>query len=99
MGDTSLKRYLEYDKISDESKDFVKTGWDYFDNKDYDNAYLYFSKAIELSPNYGHAHYMLGISIHYKGDNWEEALLHYQKAAELGNEEAQKYLRGNGYSW
>lgn len=74
-----------------------KLGMEHFNNKDYVNALVYFTKAA----NNGGAQSMRMIGkIHGEGlgvsQSWHEAIIWYRKAAEKGNSEAM-YLLGQRY--
>jgi tetratricopeptide (TPR) repeat protein len=72
-----------------------------YDNlKNYREAIRCYKKAIDLDPNdvdarvyanMGNAYYELG--------NKKEQIKNYQQAARLGHEDAQEWLRENGYNW
>ena len=62
--------------------------------KDYDKAIECYNKAIELNPNYAKAYNNLGAAYARQG-NLEKAAEYYKKAASLGHEGSQQWLRDN----
>jgi superkiller protein 3 len=60
-------------------------------------AVKYFERAIALDPELVYAYENLGQACEIRGDG-EKARCYYQKAADLGSEDAQKWLNENKYS-
>jgi tetratricopeptide (TPR) repeat protein len=60
----------------------VHLGWHYFYAREYDLAIQQFRKTLQLEPNYGLAHWYLGMAYEQKA-NYKEALLELQKAKDL----------------
>jgi Tfp pilus assembly protein PilF len=57
-----------------------------------------FDKAIELDPTYSWSFYQRGFVFLKLGKN-EQALEDLKKAASLGNNDAQSYLKKKGIPW
>ena len=79
-------------------EDWYERGSKAYDNKQYRLAINYYSKAIELNPNYSAAYNDRGNAKDALGDK-QGAIADYQQAARLGDEGSQKWLKENGYSW
>ncbi|MDP1675325.1 MAG: tetratricopeptide repeat protein [Bacteroidota bacterium] len=70
-----------------------------YKNKGYaDKAIQYFEKAIELNPQNPDPYINLGKAYYDKG-NFEKKVFYTKKAAILGDEEARRWLKQNGYTW
>jgi len=70
--------------------EWFRKGYDAYNNKNFDGSIVYYSKAIELKPDYAHAYYNRGIAYYYKGE-YERAKEDYRKACELGYKPACGY--------
>ena len=69
-----------------------------FENKDFDSAIIYFTKAIELDPNYAITYNNRG-EAYSNLEQYPEALVDYTKAIELDPNYAIAYNnRGEAYS-
>ena len=69
-----------------------------YGKEDYDNAIKYYKKVIELKPKDADAHYHLAIAYKAQG-NQKKAIEHSKKAARLGDEDAQDFLRYRKIEW
>ena len=63
----------------------LKDGVDMMKAGDWKNAYASFEKALEANPNLAGAHYNMGVIREIQGRT-EDAVTHFEKAAELGDE-------------
>lgn len=63
---------------------------EYFEDKIFNLAIDNFNKALELQPDYPHAHYNLGITMFEKKD-FEQAITCFKKALEIDPEDAHSY--------
>jgi tetratricopeptide (TPR) repeat protein len=79
-----LTKQKEYNTASNilSAADWFQKGYNALEVKEYDNAILYYQKAIELNPNFFAAYYSLGIAYKLKG-NFDKAIQSYEKAIEL----------------
>jgi len=95
------KAIESYQKAIEINPDFADAyhniGFVYNDKGNYDKAIECYQKAIEINPDYAKAYFSMGIAYH--DGNIGKAFQLYEKAAILGNKEAQDYLRENGISW
>ncbi len=66
--------------------------------KNYLPAISDLTKAIEINPNSILAHFNLAIA-YYNTGNKDMAAESFKKAARLGDEDSQNWLKANGYSW
>lgn len=64
----------------------------------YEEAISYFNKALDINPNMNEAWYNMGIA-YGREKNKYKALECYQKAAQLGNKDAQRVLTLMGKKW
>ena len=69
----------------------------YYNQGNLTKAIQMWEKAIELNPDDADAYYNLGLAYHY--DDFDQALFYYKKAARLGDQDAQDWLKENGYDW
>ena len=76
---------------------YYNLGIAYYDQGNYDKAIQLYEKAIELDPDYADAYNNLGVAYH-KSD-FDTALSYYKKAARLGHQGIQDWLKENGYDW
>jgi len=77
--------------------DANKRGLAAFKQKDYDNAIIEFTEAINLSPNDAVLYYNRGEAYYYK-DEWDNAIRDYTKAIQLNPNDADYYVsRGWAY--
>jgi tetratricopeptide (TPR) repeat protein len=67
-------------------------------NNFHELAIEYYQKTIAIDPNNAAAYSNMG-NAHYKLGNKQEGIKNLQKVARLGNEDAQAWLRKNGYGW
>jgi len=70
----------------------------YYNLGDKEKALKYHLKTIEVNPNNVQALRSLGDS-YYELGNLDLSLKYIKKAAQLGNEPSQKWLKNNGYNW
>ena len=78
------KRALELDQLGLNIN--VHLGWHYLYARQYDQAIEQFHKTLEMDPNYGIAHWYLGLS-------YEQKKMYQEAAAELSK--ANELLKGN----
>lgn len=77
--------------------DWYQKGYNAYELKELDNAFLYFQKAIELNPKYDFAYNALGI-LHYDKGYYDKAISLYEKALELNPKLEITYINlGNAY--
>ena len=69
----------------------------YYNQDEYDKAETNYLKAIALDPEYALSYKNLGVVYH--NSDFTLALKYYRKAAQLGNQSIQKWLKDNGYTW
>jgi tetratricopeptide (TPR) repeat protein len=67
-------------------KAFKETADRYYENNEYQQSIIFYSKAIELSPRYAALYYNRGISYHLSGKK-KEAIADLQKAVQLYQEQ------------
>jgi tetratricopeptide (TPR) repeat protein len=75
--------------------------WEGFraDNREfYELALEYYQKAISIDPNDSDPYVNMG-NAYYKQGNTQLQIKCYKRAAQLGDTDAQNWLRNNGYSW
>ena len=58
---------------------YINRGFVYYDQKKWDLALVYFTKAIALNPDYAYAYYSRG-NVYYNQKKWDLALADYNKA-------------------
>ena len=68
--------------MKDATQELIDTAIEYFDQKDYDNAEIYFAKAAEAEPDNPTAYYNLGLIYKQKGDD-ATAELCFKKCIDL----------------
>lgn len=72
---------LTQEKI-DEANKLASQGWQFWEQKDYENAILKFNEAIQLNPNNQHLYWQRGCS--YEGlKNYNQAISDFTKAIDL----------------
>jgi len=76
---------------------YVNLGVAYYDQGNLTKAIELYEKAIELEPDLALAYNNLGVAYH-KSD-FDTALSYYKKAARLGHQGIQDWLKENGYDW
>ena len=81
-----------------EARDWFNKGYDADENEEYDKAISFYEKAIELKPDYANAYIGLGNAYNDQGKP-ELRLSNYKKAARLGHQGAQDWLKKNGHDW
>ena len=78
--------------------DWLQKGYNAVTLKEYDNAILYFQKAIQLNPQYSNAYINLG-NVYYEKHIPDKAIQLYEKAIELNPQNAPAYENmGNAYA-
>jgi tetratricopeptide (TPR) repeat protein len=80
------------------SSPLLLIGESYLQIARYDSAMVYFNKVLAWSHDNAEAYYMIAVVYYKKGDQ-KSMILNLQKAAKLGNKDAQKTLRDAGYGW
>jgi tetratricopeptide (TPR) repeat protein len=86
----------ETDALS--ATDWFNKGYNADINKEYDKAISFYLKAIELDPEYAAAYWSRSIAKDALGDK-SGCLQDTKKAARLGYQPAQDWLKENGYDW
>lgn len=76
---------------------YYNLGIAYYKSSNIDAAVLAYNKAIEINPKYSDAYFNLGICYHIS--NHTKAIELYRNAAKLGDNDAKKWLKENGYTW
>ena len=94
-----LRLTKAYNKETDalSATDWFQKAINSYYNKEYDKAISFYLRAIELKPDYANAYYNLGLAYH-KSD-FDTALSYYKKAARLGHQGIQDWLKENGHDW
>ena len=96
-----IKAIQNYEKAialdPDDAKAYNNLGIAYYDQGNATKAIQLWEKAIELDPDDAKAYNNLGIAYH--NSNFNKALIHYKKAARLGDKGLQDWLKKNGYEW
>ena len=69
-----------------------------YDAKEYDKKISFYEKAIEIKPDYAAAYINLG-NAYYDQGKLELQISNYKKAARLGHQGCQDWLKKNGYDW
>jgi tetratricopeptide (TPR) repeat protein len=64
-----------------------------------DDALALFQRAIQLNPNYRDAYFLMGEILSTRKGREEEALSCYRRAAQMGQEQAQRKLAERGLEW
>ena len=92
-----LHLHLEYAKNSNilSASDWVQKGRNATELNEYDNAILYYQKAIKLDPNFASAYNYMGIVYDFKGND-DKAIECYQKAMELDQSNADFFYNQMG---
>jgi tetratricopeptide (TPR) repeat protein len=91
--------YVDYKEYYEYTRSLLKAKWHLPKVKGYlQKAIGYLQKAIAIDPNDASAYWNMGIA-YDKLDNKQERINCSKKAARLGHEKAQVWLRDNGYSW
>lgn len=70
----------------------------YFSIPKYDSALVYFRNTLNRTPDDAEAYYWIA-SVYFKLNNQKEMIINLQKAAHLGDKDAQKTLKDAGYGW
>jgi tetratricopeptide (TPR) repeat protein len=70
----------------------------YKNQGNYTKAIESYEKAIELKPDYAYVYVNLG-NAYYDQGKPELRTLNYKKAAKLGHQGSQDWLKKNGYDW
>ena len=83
---------------SNDAEAYFNLGKADYKQGNYSKAIESYEKAIEIDPDNAMAYINLGIA-YYKQGNPELRISNYKKAARLGNNDAQDWLRENGYDW
>ena len=94
--DKAIECYLKAIELKpDYANAYCNMGIAYGQGKrDYDKAIEYCQKAIDLKPDFAMAYYNMGMAYGLNG-NEKKAIECIKTAAQLGNEEAQKFLSKN----
>jgi len=69
---------------------YMRSGLNYYQRGEYDEAIKEFRKALELNPERSEIHYNLGLVLEAKG-LLQEAIQEYKKALELNPEDAEAH--------
>jgi tetratricopeptide (TPR) repeat protein len=87
-----LIKQKEYNTASNtlSASDWFQKGYNAYELKDYDNAILYFQKALELNPQFATAYIGLGNAYSDK-DNLDKAIQSYEKAIKLDPKDSRAY--------
>ena len=87
-----------YSNIEKKTETYTGYGILLYLQEKYDEAERIFLKVIKLNSKYSKAYYLLGFTYYKKGDK-EKGLKNYKKAAKLGHQGSQEWLKDNGYTW
>ena len=97
--DKAIENYKKAIKLKEDFSDaYTNLGLAYYHVKEYDKAVEALKKAIEINPDDDTAYFNLG-KVYFDMNQKDKSLEAYQQAARMGNIEAQRYLRKEGYSW
>jgi tetratricopeptide (TPR) repeat protein len=69
---------------------YNKTGFDYFNNGDFDNAISNFNQAIKINPDSAEAYSNLG-SAYFSKDNLDQAISDFNQAIYINSNYAEAY--------
>ena len=89
-----LKIQKDYNVSSNQltAEDWFQKGYNSDEIGEYDNAILYYQKAIEINPDYAFAYINMGLAYGNKS-NYDKAIECYQKAIEINPEYAEAYYK------
>jgi tetratricopeptide (TPR) repeat protein len=79
-------------------KAYVNRGYIYAEKRNFKKAIKDYNRAIELNPGSIYGYFDLGVAYYSLGER-DRAIECYKKAAQLGDNDAQEWLRTYGYNW
>jgi len=74
---------------------FFGMGYVYAKQENLQQAMTYYNKTLQINPNHEYANLNLGVIIYYYTNDRQKGLEYINKAANLGNQDAQKWLQEN----
>ena len=85
----AIRTQIEASRFDPQLGKLRKIGWELFERNELDLLAMLCRETHSALPNHQHGdtHYLLGLSLQSLGQDLEEALLHYNRALELGFDE------------
>lgn len=71
-------------------KTHLGRGWNYYKNKDWNNAEIEYKKALEINPKNSDTHNVLGV-IYYNKNMYDKAMAEYRIALEINPKNSRPY--------
>lgn len=87
----TLDRLSALEKLEIEDEMYYSKGLVYFTQKDYDNALVYFNKALLINSEHEVYNYFIA-SVYFEKEEWEHAIEWYKKEIVVNPESAMSYI-------